>query len=137
KADLAGADRVQGDVEANLLLAHPEPPAGAPTGTPAWSPPILRTVAERGDGVQALVSAVAQHAAWSQSSGEWQRRRERRLRDQVRALLVRDVAGFAFARDGSPKPAFAPLLADVSAGKVSPQEASRRILEQFRRSADA
>jgi putative protein kinase ArgK-like GTPase of G3E family len=84
-----------------------------------------------------LVSAVAQHAAWSQSSGEWTRRRERRLRDQVRALLVRDVAGFAFARDGSPKPAFASLMADVSAGKVSPQEASRRILEQFRRVADA
>jgi LAO/AO transport system kinase len=137
KADLAGADKVQGDVEANLMLVHPEPPAGAPTGTPAWSPPILRTVAERGDGVQALVSAVAQHASWSQSSGEWTRRRERRLRDQVRALLVRDVAGFAFARDGSPKPAFASLLADVSAGKVSPQEASQRILEQFRRSADA
>ncbi|MEA3143853.1 MAG: GTPase [Thermoplasmata archaeon] len=132
KADLAGADRVQGDVEANLMLAHPEPPAGAPEGTPAWSPPILRTVAERGEGVQALVGAIAQHKAWSQGAGEWQRRRERRLREQVRALLVRDVAGFAFQKDGSAKPAFAPLLADVAAGKLSPQDASRRILEQYR-----
>jgi LAO/AO transport system kinase len=135
KSDLAGADRVQGDVEANLMLAHPEPPAGAPEGTQPWSPPILRTVAERGEGVQALVGAIAQHKAWSQGAGEWQRRRERRLREQVRALLVRDVAGFAFQRDGSAKPAFAPLLADVVAGKLSPQDASRRILEHYRRVA--
>ncbi|MEA3202665.1 MAG: GTPase [Thermoplasmata archaeon] len=132
KADLAGADKVQGDVEANLMLAHPEAPAGAPVGTPPWSPPILRTVAERGEGVQALVAAVAEHKAWSQRTGEWTRRRERRLREQVRALLVRDVASFAFGRDGSVRPAFAPLLAEVAAGTLSPQDASRKILAQYR-----
>jgi LAO/AO transport system kinase len=132
KADLAGADKVQGDVEANLMLAHPEPPAGAPAGTQAWSPPILRTVAERGEGVAALVEAVARHKAWSEGAGEWRRRRERRLREQVRSLLVRDVAGFAFERDGTVRPAFAPLLAEVAAGRLSPQEASQRILARYR-----
>jgi LAO/AO transport system kinase len=101
-------------------------------GTPAWSPPIVRTVAERGEGVLALVTAIGEHKAWSQAAGEWERRRERRVREQVRALLVRDVAGFAFARDGSVRPAFAPLLAEVAAGTISPQEASKRILERYR-----
>jgi len=133
KSDLAGADKVQGDVEANLMLAHAPLPPGAPEGTQAWSPPIVRTVAERGEGVVALVAAIAQHQAWSQGCGEWQRRRERRLRDQVRALLVRDVAGFAFQKDGSPRPEFAALLRDVSLGTVSPAQASARILDQFRR----
>ncbi|HUR62619.1 MAG TPA: methylmalonyl Co-A mutase-associated GTPase MeaB [Candidatus Thermoplasmatota archaeon] len=133
KSDLAGADKVQGDVEANLMLAHTALPAGAPAGTPPWTPPILRTVAERGEGVLALVDAVRAHAAWSKACGEWERRRARRLQEQVRALLVREVAGYAFARDGSVRPAFAPLLADVAAGRLSPQDASQRILQAFRK----
>ena len=45
-------------------------------------------------------------------------------------MLVRDVAGCAFLKDGSARPEFAYLLREVNAGEVSPGDASQRILEQ-------
>jgi LAO/AO transport system kinase len=132
KSDLAGADKVASDVEANLMLAHPSAPEGAPEGTTPWSPPILRTIAERGEGVLALTEAIARHRAWSESSGEWARRRERRLRDQVRTLLVQGVVDFAFRHDGQVRPPFAALLDDVAHGRCSPQDAAGAILQAYR-----
>lgn len=119
KADLHGADKVAGEVEANLSLAH---------GRTAWVPPIQRTVAEKGQGVAEVADQVAKHRAWAQSSGEWDQRRDARARDEVRAHLTRAVVQHAFERDGTPKPAFAGLLADVRLGKRSPYEAAQAIL---------
>src|SRR5688572_17274317 len=70
KADLAGADKVAGEVEASLGLAH---------GRTEWTPPIVRTIAEKGEGVAAVAQAIADHGAWSRGSGEWERRRDSRL----------------------------------------------------------
>ena len=128
KSDLAGADKVQGEVEASLMLAHPEAPAGAPEGTPPWSPPILRTVAERGEGVAAVAQALDAHRAWSMASGEWARRRERRVHAQVRAILAEAAVARAFGRDGRPRPAHAAILAEAAAGRIGAHEAARRIL---------
>ena len=129
KCDLVGADKVAAEVEANLMLAHP--PA-APNGGESWTPPILKTVAERGEGVAAVLEQAARHRAWSQTSGEWERRRVRRVRDQVRALLERSVTLSAFEHDGTPRAAWRTLLDDVTAGKASPQDAAARILAAYR-----
>ncbi len=129
KGDLSGADKVAADVEANLMLAHP--PA-APDGGVPWSPPILRTIAERGEGVVAVLEAAARHRAWSETSGEWSRRRVRRVLDQVRALLERKVTLFAFEPDGTPRPAWKALLGDLVAGRLSPQDAAGRLLAAFK-----
>ena len=122
KADLIGADKVAGEVEANLSLGEHL----------AWTPPILRTVAERGEGIASVAEAVAKHKEWSQSSGEWTRRRAQRLREQVKTLLHRSVADFAFGRDGKVKPAFAALLEEAANGKASPQDVAAEILKQYR-----
>ncbi|MCA1819714.1 MAG: methylmalonyl Co-A mutase-associated GTPase MeaB, partial [Halobacteriales archaeon] len=82
KADLTGADKVAGDVAANLGLAH---------GRTEWTPPIVSASAERGEGIQAIADAIAKHKAWSEGSGEWARRRSERLREQVKTLLHRSV----------------------------------------------
>src|SRR5688572_18689623 len=97
KSDLTGADKVAAEVEGSLSLAH---------GRTDWVPPIQRTVAERGEGVAAVADAVARHAEWSHGSGEWGRRREARLREQVRSLLQRAAADRAFHRDGSVREAY-------------------------------
>lgn len=120
KSDLTGADKVAAEVEASLSLAH---------GRTEWTPPIQRTIAEKGDGVVAVAEAIARHAEWSRGSGEWQARRDSRLRAQVRSLLERSAAERAFTRDGHVKPAYAGLFEDVKAGKVTPQDAAKRILE--------
>jgi LAO/AO transport system kinase len=122
KADLAGSDKVVAQVEANLELA-----AGAP-----WSPPILRTVAESGDGVPETFDAILRHRAWSEGAGQWHERRARRVREQVRELLRRDVVHHAFARDGSPRPAYAAILKEAEAGKRTPAQAAERILARYK-----
>ena len=121
KADLTGSDKVHAEVEASLMLAHPE-------GNEPWTPPICRTVAERGTGVAELAAAIDQHAAWSRRTGAWDARRRRRARDQIRATLAKAAMDVVFAKDGSARPAFAALVADVEAGRVSPHEAARQVL---------
>ncbi|MEA3190258.1 MAG: GTPase [Thermoplasmata archaeon] len=124
KADLVGSDKVAAEVEASLMLAHPAmPPAGEP-----WTPPILRTVAERADGVAAVLDAVAAHKAWSQASGTWAGRRRARLAAEVRAHLQRAVWERAFARDGSFRPGYAALEARLARGELSAREAAAQVL---------
>ncbi|MEK6976046.1 MAG: methylmalonyl Co-A mutase-associated GTPase MeaB [Candidatus Thermoplasmatota archaeon] len=123
KSDLTGADKVASEVEANLSLAH---------GRTDWVPPIQSTVAERGEGVAEVAQAIARHRQWSEGAGEWVRRRESRLRDEVRAHLTRAVADHAFLRDGTPRPAFAPLFEDVRKGRRTPHEAAEAILADLR-----
>jgi LAO/AO transport system kinase len=120
KSDLHGADKVAAEVEGSLSLAH---------GRTEWTPPIQRTVAEKATGVPEVAAAIERHRAWSQQSGEWARRRDERLRSQVRGLLERAAAQRAFTRDGQVKPQFAGLLADVKAGRLTPQQAAQRILQ--------
>ncbi|MES2155000.1 MAG: methylmalonyl Co-A mutase-associated GTPase MeaB [bacterium] len=129
KSDLTGADKVASEVEANLMLAHPAP---APNGGDAWTPPILRTVAERGEGTGPLLDVLVKHRAWSEASGTWAQRRARRVREQVRLLLASDVVSHAFARDGTPRPQFAHLVAEAEAGRRSPGDAARAILVDYR-----
>jgi LAO/AO transport system kinase len=122
KADLTGADKVAGEVEANLSLGEHL----------AWTPPILRTVAERGEGVAAVAKAIEDHKKWSQESGKWHERRHRRLREQVRVLLQKDVAEFAFDRRGEVRQRFQAEMQRAAAGEVSPHEVAKRILEEYR-----
>ena len=77
KADREGADRTAAELAMMLDLA---PPA-------AWRPPIVRTVATRGEGVEEAAEALAAHGAFLDSTGEGARRRERRMRARLLALL--------------------------------------------------
>jgi LAO/AO transport system kinase len=127
KADLTGADKVAGEVEASLMLAHG--PA-APDGGEPWSPPILRTSAEKGDGIVAVWDTIQAHKAWSQKSGAWALRRAKRARAQLESLLGRAILSHAFPK-GRTSP-YAPLVADVEAGRVAPADAAKRIVDGFR-----
>ncbi|MEQ4204412.1 methylmalonyl Co-A mutase-associated GTPase MeaB [Actinopolymorpha sp. B17G11] len=83
KADRDGADRLGRDLRHMLSLG--ERPEGA------WRPPIVRTVAPSGDGIDALVEAVAQHRDHLRASGELSSRRTRRAREEIEALALVDL----------------------------------------------
>ena len=67
-------------------------------GTP-WRPPICKTIATRGEGIEALVESVEGHRAFLEDSGELERRERQRvaaefeaiLRQELMARLVREV----------------------------------------------
>jgi LAO/AO transport system kinase len=80
KADRDGADQVRRELRSMLGLA--ERPEGA------WNPPILKTVAMTGEGVDEVVAALDEHLAHLRSTGELERRRVRRAREEIEAIAV-------------------------------------------------
>jgi LAO/AO transport system kinase len=77
KADREGADRTAAEIAAMLDF----------TPGRAWRPPIVRTVAPRGEGVEEMVEAIASHQTFLRSAGEGERRRRRRAGERIRQLL--------------------------------------------------
>ena len=121
KADRDGADQVRRDLRSMLALA--ERPEGA------WKPPIVKTVAHRGEGLDELAAEIDRHRAWLESSGELERRRRRRARDEIEAIAVTalrrrwgDVHGRSELDD---------LAAAVVAGATDPYAAADELLDAF------
>ena len=54
----------------------------------AWRPPVLKTVASTGQGIDELLAEVDRHAAWLEESGELARRRTVRARREVEAIAL-------------------------------------------------
>ncbi|MFF5209720.1 methylmalonyl Co-A mutase-associated GTPase MeaB [Streptosporangium sp. NPDC000396] len=54
----------------------------------AWKPPIVPTVAYRGEGAEDLVDALDKHLAYLEESGELSRRRHVRARDEIEAIAL-------------------------------------------------
>ena len=102
------------------------------TASPAWTPPILKTVALRDEGVDQLLQAIEGHRDYLHASGEFQRREEerarnalvhilqaavlRRLTNQVPARQIQDVVAQVASRDLDPYTAAERLLPAVLAG---------------------
>src|SRR5438309_3353608 len=78
KADRPGADETARDLAQMLTLGAPRI---------AWKPPIIRTVAATGEGVDQLLAAIAKHRAWAFESGERDTRRRAAARAEVEDLL--------------------------------------------------
>ena len=81
KADRKGVDDTRRDLEQMLDLS--EIPSGE------WRPPIVSTVATDGTGVAELWVRVNEHREVISSSGELERRRRHRLREELREIVAR------------------------------------------------
>lgn len=91
KADRDGADQVEQEIQAMKALAMPQ----------GWDPPVLRTVAPRGEGIQELLAGVRAHRAWLQSQGGLNRKILERARLRFESLLADEAVRRAKARGGA------------------------------------
>ncbi len=104
KADREGADRtvrdLQGMLEVRRIIQAPpadhdehHQPVGAAAPSAAnepdagWEPPIVRTIAVSGEGIEELGGALQRQLAWLEASGEKRRREVARARTGFIALL--------------------------------------------------
>jgi LAO/AO transport system kinase len=78
KADLPGYERTVQEIRSMLNMGPKL----------AWKPPIVPTVAARGEGMEELMKAVARHQAHLASSGEGEERRRRRLEEEAADLVA-------------------------------------------------
>ena len=79
KADRPGADLTRRDLESMLDLTGP--------GDGGWRPPVVSAVGTTGDGAGDVWDAVVAHRSHLEATGELERRRQRRVRDEL-ALIV-------------------------------------------------
>ena len=119
KADRDGADQVRRELRSMLALA--ERPEGA------WKQPIIKTVASKGEGVEEVVEAIDQHRAWLEASGELDKRRLRRARDEIEAIAV--TALREQWRSVHEHTELDGLAVKVVAGDTDPYTAADRLLE--------
>jgi len=89
KADRAGVEETRRDLEQMLDLSDHT--------ADGWRPPILTAVASDGKGVEELWAAVESHREAITASGELERRRAFRLREELREIVARRLEARARA----------------------------------------
>jgi len=101
---------------------------------PEWDPPVLLTVASKGEGIDAVITALDQHRAYLEASGRLERRRRERLAERTRAVVNRALRAWVW--EASPAESILEQsLDDMTAGKESPYEVAARIVNQAKSGA--
>jgi len=119
KADRKGVEETRRDLEQMLELSDLAPDA--------WRPPIVPVIAIEGKGVDELWSTVQRHRAFIEASGELQRRREFRLREELREIVARRLE--LRARDPLSGERWAELQTEVTRRTVDPWSAADEMLD--------
>lgn len=136
KADREGAERAVRDLQAMLELrrstATRPPPnhdelhrtaAGepwSPEDPRFWEPPVVKTVATRGDGVADLAEAVERHRAHLESTGMRRERDAARARSAFVALLRERLLAGALERLAGEKGHLDEIAARIAAREADP-----------------
>jgi LAO/AO transport system kinase len=148
KADRPGADRLRHEVELmlGLRLGHTfrhipahhgvelrsTNPArmarqAAATEEDRWTPPVLPTVAVKGEGITELIGAIDRHFAYLERSGELRVRRRQRLRERV-IDVVEDRVRTRLWRDETTNAWIDAQLPELESGVLTPFAAADALL---------
>lgn len=118
KADRDGASATSRELRHMVGLA--DRPAGA------WTPPIVKTIASRGEGIDELTDEIKKHYEWTAESGELVRRRQRRAADEIEAIAM--AALRARITTLGPEDQLAELAYAVVSGTTDPYTAADRLI---------
>jgi LAO/AO transport system kinase len=116
KADRPGARETRRDLELMLEL----------TELGDWRPPIIDTVAQTGEGVDELWSAIRDHRNHLVATGSLETSRRERLAREFHQILVARVEEHLDRQEATEE--FAGLVTDLAAGTLDPYAAADRLL---------
>ena len=131
KADRAGVDETRRDLQQMLELSGP---FDAHDGAEAWRPPIIATAATTGEGVAELWSAIAGHREHAAASGRLQRRRSRRMREELGEIVTRRLEQLARSFCGDQR--WNELVEGVLARRIDPWSAADEMIDPITSSLD-
>jgi LAO/AO transport system kinase len=117
KADKPDAQHVVRDLRNMLALGTSQ------NSKNNWKPPIVTTTATTGEGLAEVVARLDEHWDWLAASGELQRRRQARAREEITALA------FAALRNRVTRSGVDELAARVADGTLDPFQAAEDILD--------
>ena len=120
KADRDGADNTVRDLRHMITL-------GERREAGDWRPPVVKTVASAGEGIEELVEALDRHHAWASSTGHLASRRRQRAAGEIEAIALSELRRqIGDLRDGVLVQA---LATEVAEGLRDPYSASDLVLE--------
>jgi len=126
KSDREGADRVEKEVRSMQSLA-------AEHGT--WIPPVVRTIATTGAGIEQLEQAIDHFRAWLAEDGRLLARREAhwrtRIIEMVRHELLRALRGHGLSDQD-----LLTITQQVARGQQDPYQFVPQLVEQLLRQGD-
>jgi LAO/AO transport system kinase len=152
KSDRPGADRLRHEVELMLglrmgqIFRHVPAHHGVDTrriNNPAraareaaqqdaaehWTPPVLSTIADRNEGVDAFAAALDRHFDYLERSGALRERRRQRLRERVIEVVERRVRERLW-ENADTSAWLDERLPELEAGTLTPFAAARALLER-------
>jgi LAO/AO transport system kinase len=119
KADRDGADATVRELRHMISL-------GDRTEPHLWRPPVLRTVADQGQGADELLDALDDHQAWMREHGELERRRHLRARREVEAIALAALRSRMGGLHGDGT--LTAAAQEVVAGRLDPYAAADRVV---------
>ncbi|MFA9430327.1 methylmalonyl Co-A mutase-associated GTPase MeaB [Egicoccus sp. AB-alg2] len=126
KADASGAGKLESELRGMLEMGHA---LEDPAGPSPWWPPIVRTVAVRGEGIGDVVEAFGTHADWLEDTGRGRQRRRDRALHLIREIALEQVR-LRFARlDRGDDPLLDKLAEQVADREVDPYTAADDLLD--------
>ena len=155
KGDRPGADRLRNDIELMLGLRRGSTSANVPAHHGAhhgvslkafnprrmareaansddpshWTPPVLGTIASKGEGIDVLLAAVDRHFRYLETSGGLKGRRRMRLRNQVTEVVSERVRSRLWEDSGTIAWLDA-QLDDLEAGTATPFSVADELLRR-------
>ncbi len=118
KADRPGADRTV--IEVTMMMSLVEEHGD-------WIPPIVKTIASKGEGIPELDDALQRHVAYLRSSGEIERRNRERVRIRIETLLKEKFMG-RLVGGKIPQVDYDRILEDVLHKRNNPRDAAEGVL---------
>ncbi len=120
KADRDGAEHTYRELKHMIALTD------TATADGRWRPPVVKAVASRAEGVDAIVDAITDHRTWMVGHGVLDARRRRRAADEIEQIALTELR----ARMGDLRDAtlLDSLAGEVVAGTVDPYTAADRMI---------
>ena len=118
KADRPGADKTVTEVTMMMSLVEEHGD---------WLPPIVKTIASRGEGIAELDDALQKHFAYLAASGELDRRNRERVRIRIETLLKEKFMGRLIGETLS-ETDYARIVDDVLRKRSNPHDAADDVL---------
>ncbi len=119
KADRDGADATARELRHMLSL-------GERREAGDWRPPVIKSVASRGEGVDELMEALDKHADWLDASGHLVERRSRRARAEIEALVLEAVR--RRLNSSQERAGLMAAVEEVVNGRLDPYSAAERLV---------
>lgn len=120
KADRDGAEATVRDLKYMISLGRRE------VAGPSWRPPVVTTVAHRGQGIDDVLAAIDGHHEWMRAHGELEQHRQQRAEAEISSIAVGQLRErLGDVRGGA---ALAGLAKRVAVGEVDPYTAAAELI---------